>query len=450
MKKTVLSWIKENNMVNPGDTVICAVSGGVDSVVLLSIMCELREELGIRVCAAHFNHHIRGEESDRDAEFTRLFCRGQFDVEYFEGNGDVLGRVEKTGESVEEAARYLRYEFLENLIPGAKIATAHHANDNLETMLMNMIRGCGTQGICGIPPIRGNIIRPLLCMTRDQIVEYATENRIGHVEDSTNSCDDYLRNRIRHNFIPMMVKENNSTIINCFNTANAIREDNEYLNKLADKKYNKLIRVDGMLCTDDFSYENEDAPILKRVAMLVLKEKGVCYSNKNVEDFLNCVNSKSHKCTVHLPGGVSVIKQGEFIRFTDTKKSKPVEEMEFDIGQTLKFGAWESEIAGFYVNHINTIPKGRAEDILAFKSDSIHGKLRIRSKKDGDRIKMPGGTKQLVRVMRDFGYNEEDRNNLPVFCDDNGIVAVGGIGIDMNHKVEIGDSAIVIVLNLNN
>ena len=205
MKKTVLSWIRENNMVNPGDTVICAVSGGVDSIVLLNIMCELRNELGIKVCAAHFNHHLRGEESDRDAEFTRLFCRGQFDVEYFEGNGDVLGRVKETGESVEEAARYLRYQFLENLIPGAKIATAHHANDNLETMLMNMIRGCGTQGICGIPPIRGNIIRPLLCMTREQIVEYATENRLGHVEDSTNNCDDYLRNRIRHNFIPLLI-----------------------------------------------------------------------------------------------------------------------------------------------------------------------------------------------------------------------------------------------------
>lgn len=451
MKNAVLSWIKENNMVNPGDTVICAVSGGVDSVVLLSILSELRDELEIKVCAAHFNHHIRGEESDRDAEFTRMLCESRFNVEYFEGNGDVLGRVKQTGESVEEAARYLRYQFLENIIPGAKIATAHHANDNLETMIMNMIRGCGTQGICGIPPIRGNIIRPLLCMTRDQIVGYAAENGIDHVEDSTNSCDDYLRNRIRHNFIPMMVKENRSTILNCFKAANAIREDNEYLNKLASEKYNQLIRVDGMLCTDDFSYEDEAAPILKRLAMLVLKENGVCYSNKTVEDFLNCVNSKSHKCTANLPGGVSVIKQGEFIRFTDTKMAEPVEETEFEVGDFIKFGDWESEITSTYMNKVSRIPtKGMSRDVLVLNANSIHGKLRVRSKKAGDRIKMPGGTKQLVRVMRDFGYNEEDRNKLPVFCDDNGIVAVGGVGIDMNHKVELGDSAIVIVLNLNN
>ena len=131
MINTVKNWITEENLIQPGDTVICATSGGVDSMVMLDILNQIKDELGIKLYAAYYNHHIRSDkETELDEGWVKMVCHG-YNIEYFIGGGDVLGRAAQTGESVEEAARAMRYEFLESLIPGAKIATAHHANDNL-------------------------------------------------------------------------------------------------------------------------------------------------------------------------------------------------------------------------------------------------------------------------------------------------------------------------------
>ena len=180
--------------------VLCAVSGGADSVYLLHRCLEGAAGHGYAVCAAHYDHGLRGEESTRDSRFVADMCR-ELGVECLTGRGDVRSYARERRLGTEEAARELRYAFLQEAAGkmGAQlIATAHNAGDNAETMLLALARGAGLRGLGGIPPRRGNIVRPMLAVTRAEVEEYLAARGIAHVEDSTNALDDYARNRLRH------------------------------------------------------------------------------------------------------------------------------------------------------------------------------------------------------------------------------------------------------------
>ena len=165
MLNKLLGTIRKYDMIAPGDEIVCAVSGGADSVALTFAMYLLKDKLDIRLSAAHFNHHLRGEESDRDEKFVKEFC-DRYDIPLYLGGGEV--KPGKKG--LEAAARDARYAFLRSL-PG-KIATAHTADDNAETVLMHLVRGTGLKGLGGIAPVRGRIIRPMLEITRRQVLEF--------------------------------------------------------------------------------------------------------------------------------------------------------------------------------------------------------------------------------------------------------------------------------------
>ncbi|HIS67540.1 MAG TPA: tRNA lysidine(34) synthetase TilS, partial [Candidatus Scatomorpha merdipullorum] len=189
-----------------GLRVLCAVSGGADSVYLLHKCCELRAAKGLSVCAAHYNHCLRGEESERDERFVRALCE-ELGVELKAGRGDVAAYARENKLGIEEAARKLRYEFLERAadeLGCEMILTAHNADDNAETMLMALARGAGPRGLAGIPPVRGRVARPMLDVTRAEIERYLAENGFEYVEDSTNASTDYTRNRIRKLVMPVL------------------------------------------------------------------------------------------------------------------------------------------------------------------------------------------------------------------------------------------------------
>ena len=211
-EKKVEQFIRKHRMIVENDTVVTGVSGGPDSVCLLFMLCGLREKMGFRVIACHVNHGIRGKEADEDEKYVEELCR-RLDVpcRIFHENVELISRKRK--QSLEEAGRDVRRNAFESVCRedgGTKIATAHHRDDNAETVLLNIARGTGLQGLCGIRPSRQQWIRPLLCLSRKEIEEWLGKKRIRTCFDATNQEDEYTRNRIRHNILPALEKQINA------------------------------------------------------------------------------------------------------------------------------------------------------------------------------------------------------------------------------------------------
>ena len=203
MLDKALSAVEKYNMLSPGAAVIAAVSGGADSMAMLLFLMKISERYSLSLTVAHVNHGLRGEEAWRDEEYVRSFCEKnslRFEVLH----ADVAALAKQSGETCEECGRRVRYEFFESIDKNAKIATAHTASDNAETMLFNLARGSSLKGLCGIPPVRGNIIRPLIFCTREDIEVFCRENSLDFVTDSTNLTLDYSRNKIRHIAVPAL------------------------------------------------------------------------------------------------------------------------------------------------------------------------------------------------------------------------------------------------------
>ena len=195
MLNKLLFFSRQYDLIQPGDTVICAVSGGADSVALLFSLYLLKEKLGITLEAAHYNHQLRGAESDRDEAFVADLCH-RYDVPLHVGTA----RVIPGKKGLEAAARDARYGYFRTL--KGKIATAHTADDNAETVLMHLVRGTGLKGLGGIAPVNGSVIRPMLSVTRQEVEDFLEEWCLSYITDSSNDTDAFLRNRIRHCVMP--------------------------------------------------------------------------------------------------------------------------------------------------------------------------------------------------------------------------------------------------------
>lgn len=272
MRDKLLDTIRRYNMLSEGDNVIAAVSGGADSIALLHSLYALSDELHINLSACHINHNLRGEESLRDEKFVRSFCdERKIPLSVF--SIDVMGSLGKH-ESVEERARKMRYECFSRLCKekNARLATAHTASDNVETVLINILRGTGTKGLSGIPPVRDNIIRPLLRCTREDIESYCDMNSLSFVTDSTNLSDDYMRNRLRHNVIPVLKEFNPSLSEGIARMTASVYDDNSYLNEAASDAKNQCRLDDGY---SSIGLSGLHKALLSRIISDILSENGI-------------------------------------------------------------------------------------------------------------------------------------------------------------------------------
>ncbi len=222
------------DLIPPGSGVLCALSGGADSMYLLCRLLEGREKYGWTVQAAHLDHGLR-ETAKRDEEFVRAQCETR-GVPLTVGRAGVAEFARREGLSIEEAGRVLRYAFLEETARQEGldfIATGHHAGDNAETVLMNLIRGCGLKGLTGIPERRGNIVRPMLAVDRSEIEAYLTKHNVPHVEDETNTDLNYTRNKVRHQLLPLLEELNPQAAAHIAAAARRLVEDEEELSRQA-------------------------------------------------------------------------------------------------------------------------------------------------------------------------------------------------------------------------
>ena len=226
MRAEVLSWCRRESLFSPGAQVVCAVSGGADSMAMLCCLRELAAELSVYVRAAHFNHRLRGAESDGDEAFVRAFCAA-------EGIELVCGAPEKPARS-EEEAREQRYAFLDS-IPCDAVAIAHTAEDNLETLLQHLLRGSGLRGLGGIPPRRGRYVRPLLAVSHAQARDYLRARGTGWREDATNAEDSCQRNRLRHGVLPLLAAEMPELPLRVTELTALVRADDALLDREAER-----------------------------------------------------------------------------------------------------------------------------------------------------------------------------------------------------------------------
>ena len=388
------AFIRRMDMIQPGDRVVCAVSGGADSMALLFAVYLLKDKLDIQVEAAHFNHNLRGAESDGDEAFVREFCH-RFDIPLHLG----CARVTAGKKGLEAAARDARYAFLDT-IPG-KIATAHTAGDNAETVLMHMIRGTGLKGLGGIAPIRGRIIRPILSITRQEVLSFLREYHISYREDSSNATNAYLRNRIRHQVMPILESENPKLAENLSAMALRLRQDEA---ALAEQAAAQPVQV---------SVLRQLAPAVRsRVLEKFLKENGVKEPEaEHISLVDGLIFSERPSARAQLPGGVTV---------------------------------WRSydRLLAVHGEELVTMPRLTVKPATQIiNTDKIFtvgdiGNLTVRSRQSGDAIRLPGGTKSLKKLFIDKKIPAHLRPAVPVIADERGVVAVYGIGVNLDRGAQ--------------
>ena len=402
-------FLREQNMVQPGDTVICAVSGGADSVALLFSCYLLKEKLGITLEAAHFNHHLRAEESDRDEAFVRQLC-DRYDIPLHLGGAAVIPG--KKG--LEAAARDARYAFLRSL--SGKIATAHTADDNAETILMHLVRGTGLKGLGGITPIHGNVIRPMLKVTRQDVEDFLEEWCLSHIEDSSNETDAFLRNRIRHHVMPLLSRENPKIAENLSQMALRLRLDEEFINA----------QIDSTALPSVESLKNMPKALRSRTLEAFLKRSGV----KEPEDAHitlaeSLVFSDRPSARAAFPGGVTIARNYDRLEALLPDQQTLEEQILSCPGEVLLPGL-----------RVTCQPAEEIVDTPEMFTVSPVGQIRLRPRKSGDSIRLSGGSKSLKKLFIDRKIPAAQRLQIPVVCDEKGILGVCYIGKNLERTAD--------------
>lgn len=440
MRDKVLAWCREQALISPGQTVICAVSGGRDSVCMLHLLLSLRDALGISVEACHFNHRLRGEEAERDEVFVRALC-ADWNVPLCVGSGDAAACAEENGLGVEEAARRLRYGFFASL--PCPVATAHTADDQAETVLQNLLRGTGLRGLCGIPAKRDHILRPILCLTRQEVDAYVQQNALPFVEDSTNAQALCVRNRLRQSVLPLLRQENPSLPETLSRMTRTLREDEDFLQSLAEQALADAALPDGrLLCA---SLAAQPTPVRKRAIrqyLSAIRAPKLSAAHIDAVDTLLFHISPSARCD--LPGGFAAVREYEALALVG--RSEP--ERPFFL--PLRDGLRAELPGGRNVAVTRGLCPEKTENGLCtfyLKCDSIEeASLCIRSRMPGDRIRLAGGCKSLKKLMIDRKIPARQRARIPVIADAAGVIAVYSIGIDPSREAKPGQTAISITI----
>lgn len=456
----IYNYIRENELMTNTRHVVVGVSGGADSICLVSVLKRISEYVSSKngigrsfdILAVHINHNIRGNEAGRDENFVVDFCK-KHNIPLVVENLNVTGYAKEKGLSLEEAGRVMRYEAFDRAVDQfddkdkVKIAVAHNEDDNVETVLFNIIRGSGLKGVSGIPIKRGNIIRPLLCSKREGIEAYLKNRKIDYVVDSTNLQVDYTRNKLRLMVLPYLKININKNVFSAINNLSRIAgQADEFINHQVEKAYEKYVSDDII----DSQILNEDECIISGVVRKCYEDKAgklkditSRHVNNTVRLFASTVSS-----SIELPYGIIAKRTYKGILFT-TKyeeqnnnkhkeypcyKVENTEDKQVIVGKGFKINI-EVKSAGDVDEKIIKNKENQYTKYLDY--DKIEDDLYVRSRQNGDYliVNSEGGHKKIKDYLSDMKIPREERDKILMLASGQKILWVIGYRISEDVKV---------------
>ena len=444
-EKKVLSAILGYQMINRGDSIIVAVSGGEDSVCLLKILYELRKCLNISLTVAHFDHGLRPKEDEKETAFVANLAK-RLNLALICDKATNIAKAH--GSSIEEKAREMRYQFFQKAIDdhhAQKFALGHNMNDQAETVLMHLLRGTGLTGLSGIPPIRQNyFIRPLIDITRDEIHTYLKQNDESFIIDSSNLETRYLRNKIRLELLPMLVQYQPKLVEHLGELAFLCRQETQFIDEEA-KKALKKITFNSSRHSLDLSittFNNLSCSLQYRIIRQAIKKiKGNLrkIDRWHIKTIINLVNSDKPQAKVNLPENIIVKKIYNRLRFSLG-----------DMIEINNFSYYINNMGRFQIQEINKTISfteiSKNDFMLSSPSpqeafldlDRLKWPLRARNFRTGDKFIPLGinGFKKVKDIFIDNKVPSEERIKIPILVSSDDIVWVCGIRIDDRYKIK--------------
>lgn len=450
MLELVEATIRRENLIEKGDGIILALSGGADSVALFHVLLSLKDKYRLDLYCAHFNHQIRGMDAQADALFASSLCE-EHGITCFIRSEDIPAIAKERKSGIEETARLIRYRMLFELkdkLGLQKIAVAHNLDDQAETILMRMMRGTGLFGLTGMEYQRADgIIRPLLDIEKKDILRYCKEKEYSYRDDYTNVEEEYTRNRIRLSLIPSIERDFNPNVKHSIvRMGSLLKEDSDYLEKIAQGFY-EHIRQSGerrSVCLDLDELQGLEAALSKRVLRLAMRDCSgniVGIEQRHVEEILRFVQDSQVNKQIHLPNGLFVSKSYDTLCFAKHPMRTPTDKS-YDYQVRLNESILVKE-AGLVVSTYTLtkeqcviLPTGRYSK--AFDYDKIKDKLHIRSRKNGDVMQPMGmsGTKKIKDILIDAKVDTETRETIPLLCDGDEIIWLVGHHMSEAYKIE--------------
>ncbi|MDF2634880.1 MAG: tRNA(Ile)-lysidine synthase [Pelosinus sp.] len=435
MLEKVRAWINKYNLLDQGDKIVVACSGGPDSLALLHILAAFRLEYNISIVVAHVDHMFRGEESAMEAAFVVDFCAKRNLVCYHKAI-DVPQFIEETGMSGEEAARVVRYQFLREIakeLGGAKIATGHHRDDQAETVLINMLRGSGSAGIRGMQPVNGDIIRPLLSVSRADIIAFCKREQLEPKFDSSNFEINYLRNRIRIHLLPELEKQYNSAVKDSLcRTATIVGDEHDFIQDTAKSIWSQVIKehANSLFIMAD-QVKSVHIAVIRELFRLAIEKKqgslrGISFSH--VETLIEMLFNGRVGSILQLPAGLTIHKTYDGLYLGEKPLILP-KKVEFSGRELLVPGITQINELGIQIIAEITDARVKSQfNVAVFDVEELALPLIVRIRRNGDRFQPLGftGSKKVKDFFIDEKVPRDLRDSVPIICDVQGIIWIGG------------------------
>ena len=442
-------------MLKQGEKVLVAVSGGVDSTVLLDILCQLAPKQGLSLVVAHLDHRLRGDEAQEDARFVGRLAE-RYGLPLVSESVDVGAVAKEKKMGIEEAARTVRMRFLQETaqtVGAAKIAIGHTANDLAETMLYNLIRGAGTDGLAGIKPVNPPFIRPLLDVTRAEIVVYAHEYGLSWREDLSNADTSFTRNRIRHEIIPLLKELNPNLIASLSRTAEIVREERDAFIELLEQPWKEVLRSESDEAIRLDRAYLELCPIgitraLLRRALDLIRGDLQGIGKVHVDALSRLIASRSAHGELHLPRILARVQGGDLILSVPHVKRASIAPREVLLGKAdfPSFGITLDLVIAPWEGDLDSLKK-KGEKVEIADADKVSFPLILRTRRPGDRFSPLGlaGTKKLKDFLMDAHVPFYKRDLIPLLCDKERIILVVGERLSDLVRVDTGTRSVLVI-----